>query len=186
MNTTFTALADERALIERATVESAAFAAIYEHYFPRIYSYVRYRVQDGALADDITAQIFERLLVHIGSYDSNGAPFAVWLFAIARNAVGDHLRSVRRRRWLPFDALREMASAEPRPEDIVVRGETREALLAAVAELSERERDLIALKFGAQLTNRRIASLTGLSESNVGVIVYRAVRRLRVALEGEE
>ena len=52
-------------------------------------------------------------------------------------------------------------------------------MLTAIAGLSERERDVMGLKFGAQLTNRRIAALTGLSESNVGVIVYRAAGRIR-------
>lgn len=52
----------------RATVEPAAFATIYDHYFPRVYNYVRYRVGDAETADDITAQVFERALVNIGSY----------------------------------------------------------------------------------------------------------------------
>jgi DNA-directed RNA polymerase specialized sigma24 family protein len=68
----------------------------------------------------------------------------------------------------------------------VIRNETRAELLAAVPRLEDRERDLIALKFAAGLTNRRIAEITGLSESNVGVILYRAVRRLRAELNAKE
>jgi RNA polymerase sigma factor (sigma-70 family) len=177
--------ANELALVARATVEPAAFAAIYDHYFPRIYTYVSYRVRDASTADDLTATIFERALAKIGTYRPDGAPFAVWLFAIARNAVNDHLRAQARQRWLSLDAIHDWVSGERPPEEVVIAGEARDALLAAVARLSERERDLLALKFGAQLTNRRIAALTGLSESNVGVILYRAVARLRADLNRE-
>jgi RNA polymerase sigma-70 factor, ECF subfamily len=178
--------ANEMALVARAKVEPAAFAAIYDHYFPRIYAYVRYRVRDAGVAEDITAQIFERVLLNLGKYDAEQAPFAVWLFTIARNQVSDYHRSRQRRHWLPLDLLRGQASADPAPEEIVVRDETREALLTAMTRLSERERDILALKFGAELTNRRIAALIGLSESNVGVILYRAVRRLRADLDVQE
>jgi len=143
---------------------------------------VRYRVGDAETADDLTAQVFERALVNIGRYRPERAPFVAWLFAIARNAVSDYLRTQRRRRWLSLEVLRDRASRELQPEEVSIRNETHAELLASVARLSDRERDLIALKFAAGLTNRRIAEITGLSESNVGVILYRAVRRLRAEL----
>lgn len=186
MDGTVALLPDELALVARASAEPAAFAAIYDHYFPRVYNYVRYRVADAQEADDLTAQIFERALVHIGGYCPERAPFAVWLFAIARNAVSDHLRAQRRRRWLSLEALRDRTSADPQPEESVTRDETRAELLGAVARLSDRERDLIALKFAVGLTNRRISEISGLSESNVGVILYRAVGRLRAELSARE
>jgi len=179
-------LPNELALVARARVEPAAFAAVYDHYFPRVYNYVRYRVSDAATADDLTAQVFERVLTKIKHYDPKRGPFAAWLFAIARNTVNDHLRARRRHRWLSLEALRDWSSDEPQPEDLVVRNESHAEMLAAVACLNNRQRNLIALKFGAGLSNRRIAELTGLSESNVGVILYRSVRQLRVALSAEE
>ncbi|MDY6876213.1 MAG: sigma-70 family RNA polymerase sigma factor [Chloroflexota bacterium] len=186
MDGTATVLPNELALVARATAEPAAFAAIYDHYFPRVYNYVRYRVQDAEAADDVTAQVFERALVNIGRFSPERAPFAAWLFAIARNAANDYLRAQRRRRWLSLQVLRDWASAEPQPEEVVIRDETRAELLASLARLSDRERDLIALKFAAGLTNRHIAELTGLGASNVGVILYRAVRRLRAELSAKE
>jgi RNA polymerase sigma-70 factor (ECF subfamily) len=179
-------LPNERALVAQAVAEPAAFAAIYDHYFPRVYNYARYRVGDAPTADDLTAQVFERVLVKIGEYRPERRPFAAWLFAIARNAVNDHLRAQRRHPWLSLEALRDRASATPPPEEIAERDESRSELLEAVARLSERERELVALKFAAGLTNRTIAELTGLSEGHVGVILYRAVRRLRAVLAVEE
>jgi len=178
--------ADERALVARATAEPAAFAAIYDHYFPRVYNYVRYRVRDAAAADDITAEVFEALWAKLGSYRPERAPFGVWLFAVVRNAVNDFLRASQRRRWLRLDDLREHADGSPPPDQVVQRDETRQELLAALARLGERERDLLALKFAAGMTNRHIAELTGLGESHVGVIVYRSIRRLRRELESRE
>lgn len=161
MDGTVAVLVNELALVAQAAAEPAAFVAIYDHYFPRAYNYVRYRVRDAETADDITAQVFGRALVSMGSYRPDRAPFAAWLFAIARNAVNDHLRDQRRRHWLSLEVLRGRASAGSQPEEIAIHGETRAELLAAVARLSDRERDLIALKFAAGLTNRRIAELTG-------------------------
>jgi len=186
MDGTVAVLSNELALVARATAEPAAFATIYDHYFPRVYNYVRYRVGDAATADDLTAQVFERALAHIAHYRPERAPFAAWLFAIAHNIVNDHLRAQRRRRWLSLEVLRHRASPEPQPEEIVIHGETRDRLLAAVARLSDREKNIIALKFAAGLTNRRIAELTGLSQSNVGVILYRTMRRLRTELSAKE
>ncbi|MCB0195620.1 MAG: sigma-70 family RNA polymerase sigma factor [Anaerolineae bacterium] len=178
-----TTLPNELALIKQSVVDSSAFAAIYDHYFSRIYNYVRYRVHDADTTDDLTSLIFERVLINLASYHPDKAPFAAWLFAIARNTINDHLRAQRRRQWLSLDVIRDWAVNEPSPGDTVSQREIQSDLLAAVARLGSRERDIIALKFAGGLTNRRIAELTGLSESNVGVILYRTVRRLRTELE---
>lgn len=186
MTGTIAVLPNERALVAQAVAEPAAFAAIYDHYFPRVYNYARYRVGDAQTADDVAAQVFERVLVKIGEYHPERRPFAAWLFAIARNAVNDHLRTQRRHPWLSLEAVRDRASAAPSPEAAVEGDESRSELLGAVARLSERECELIALKFAAGLTNRHIAEVTGLKEGHVGVILYRAVRRLRAELAVEE
>ncbi|MEK7326414.1 MAG: sigma-70 family RNA polymerase sigma factor [Chloroflexota bacterium] len=183
MDSALAVLPDETTLVAQAKVEPAAFAAIYDHYFSRVYNYVRYRLADAQAADDVTAQIFERTLANIGRYQPERVPFAAWLFAIARNTVSDHLRAERRRRWLSLDILRDQPDGEPQPEQVAIQDEARLMLLAAAACLSDRERDLIALKFAAGLTNRHMAELAGLSESNVGVTLFRAMRKLRAELE---
>lgn len=179
------AQATEAALAERSLGDREAFAALYDRYFPRVYNYVRFRCTDPATADDLTSQIFERVLDRIGTYQPKTAPFGAWLFAIARNLLNDHLRAQRRRTWVSLDELKQLFSRAPGPEETVIAAETHRRLLEALDKLSERERDLIALKFTAGLTNRQIAEMSGLSESNVAVIVFRALRQLRDLL-GEE
>lgn len=179
------ALPNELALVAQARVDSVAFATLYDHYFSRVYNYIRYRLQDPDLTDDLTAQVFERVLLHIEGYRQDKAPFSAWLFAIARNAVTDHVRAQQRRRWLSLEVVRDWINPEPQPGEMVAELELHDQLLAAVRRLSSREQDLVGLKFGGGLTNRRIAEVTGLSENNVGIILYRAVRKLRLDLTAQ-
>jgi len=147
-----------------------------------IYKYLRYRGLDSDDANDLTSAVLERALEKLASYDpERGAP-NTWLFAIARNMLNSHWRATGRRRNLPLDAVEDQPGLDAPPEEVVVRGETRRELIAALGSLDERERDLIALKFSALISNREIASLAGLTESNVGVILFRALQKLRALL----
>jgi RNA polymerase sigma-70 factor (ECF subfamily) len=150
-----------------------------------VWNYVRYRVRNADAADEVASQIFEKALAKFSSYDPGRGEFAVWLFAIARNTVRDHYRAASRREKFLSILTAGMRSSTPSPLDEVLRWEERAELLAAISSLSRRDRDLIGLKFGACLTNRRIAELSGLTESNVGVILFRAIRRLRRELEAD-
>jgi len=179
-------LANETDLVARATIEPTAFAAIYDHYFPKVYNYVRYRVRDTDAADEITSLVFERVLMKISSFQPRKAPFGAWLFAIARNAVQDHHRSTSRHPRFPLDLIASHPTANPSPEEAVEKKDASMMLLQAVGQLAPREQDLIALKFASGLENREIACIVGLSESNVGVILYRALRRLRSLLGDKE
>lgn len=158
---------------------------VYDRFFQRVYNYVRYRVPDRETADDLTAQVFEKVLGKLGSYKPGRGIFEAWLFAIARNAVNDHYRGLGWRRWLSLDLAGERPSKEPTPEDAAVLDEGRQRLAAALKTLDGREREVLGLKFGAGLGNREIAGMEGLSESNVGVIVFRALKKLRLELKGE-
>ncbi len=158
------------------------FAGIYDRYFAKVYNYVRYHVRLPAEADDVTGRIFEAALDKIGTYDPSRAPVQVWLFGIARNAVIDWARARGRRGEVSLDEIGERAGAEQRAEDAAEKKEEAALLLQAVAGLDERSRDLIALKFSSGMTNREIALMTGLGESNIGIIIYRAVKKIQAAL----
>jgi RNA polymerase sigma-70 factor (ECF subfamily) len=162
-----------------------AFGALYDHYFARVYNYVRYRVQDAHTADDVTAQIFERVLHYLPSYQPKQGAFGAWLFAIARSVVSNHHRANRRWRWLPWEVLRAQPADHPTPEHAVEQQDQYERVLQAVATLDERERDLIALRFGSGLSHREIARMTNLTDGHVGVILHRALRKLRQILQTE-
>jgi RNA polymerase sigma factor (sigma-70 family) len=172
---------DTTSLAVRAACDPAAFSELYEQYFKRVYNYVRFRCCDSVTADDLTSQTFERLLEYINRFRPQRGPFEPWLFAIARNVVNGHYRR-QRSPWLPLELLRPQPAPDPQPEEAVLQRETSDALLTALCGLDERSRDLLSLKFAAGLTNRQIAQVAGLSESNVGVILFRALGQLRAAL----
>jgi RNA polymerase sigma-70 factor (ECF subfamily) len=172
---------DSTNLAVQAACDPTAFSELYEQYFRRVYNYVRFRCCDTVTADDLTSQTFERLLECIARYQPLRGPFEPWLFAIARNVVNGHYRR-QRSLWLPWELLRRQPASDPQPEEAVLHHETSDALLTALSGLDERSRDLLSLKFAAGLTNRQVAQVSGLSESNVGVILFRALGRLRADL----
>jgi RNA polymerase sigma-70 factor, ECF subfamily len=149
---------------------------LYSDQLPRIYNYLRFRVGSDADAEDLTARTFESAWRARERYREDLAGFSTWLFTIAHNVAVDFLRS--RRQQVPLDDAEEVA-ADGTPEDDAAHDSDLRRLRALAASLSEREQELIALKYGAVLDNRRIATLMRLSESNVGTILHRAVQTLR-------
>ena len=150
--------------------------ALYRREMPRVYNYFRYRVGPGPDAEDLTSQTFERAWRARDRYREDLAAFSTWLLAIAGRLAIDHFR--RRRDHAPLEAAEDVASG-PTPEDLAERSSDAARLAELLATLPERERDLLSLKYGADLTNRAIARVSGLSETNVGTILHRAVLRLR-------
>jgi RNA polymerase sigma factor (sigma-70 family) len=166
--------------------DETAFERAYESEFPRVYGYIRYRVGNGDTTDDLTSQTFLKALDRLSTFDPRKADMGPWLLGIARNLVRDHMRARRRWSWWPLDWLGDRPAPGPTPEQAAIQDEQQQRLLGALRALSERERDVLGLKFAGDLTNRAIAQLTGLGESHVGVIVYRAVGKLRARLGEEE
>ena len=166
--------------------DETAFERAYESEFPRVYGYIRYRVGNGDTTDDLTSQTFLKALDRLSTFDPRKAEIGPWMIGIARNVVRDHLRARRRWSWWPLDWLGDRPAPGPTPEQVAIQDEEQQRLLGALRALSERDRDVLGLKFEGGLTNRAIAELTGLRESHVGVIVYRAVGKIRTRLDDEE
>jgi RNA polymerase sigma-70 factor (ECF subfamily) len=149
---------------------------------PRVYNFIRYRVGDGTLAEDLTSITFEKAWPARERYRRDQAAFGTWLLTVARNVAIDHFRSAKP--TVPLEEA-EAVPGGPTPEDLAVRRSDGEHLGRLLARRPEREREILALKYGAECTNREIARLTGLSESNVGTILHRAVTALRVDWDKE-
>jgi RNA polymerase sigma-70 factor, ECF subfamily len=142
----------------------------------RIYSYVAYRVGDGPDAEDVTSEVFERAIRYRKSYDpSRGEPLG-WLIGIARRCIDDAVKAPRAEAGQQPD----LTSAE----DLEAEALQRLTVAAAVGGLDERARDLIALRFGADLSARQIGEILGLKTNAVEVALHRTLTRLRPELEG--
>ncbi len=154
--------------------------AVYRDYLPRVYNFFRYRVGDDALAEDLTSATFEKVWRARQSFREEIGAMGTWLFAIARNVANDHFRGSR--------PEVELETVEDEPDSFSVeehfqKRDELQRLEILLMTLNPRDRELIALKYGAEMNNREIAHLTNLSESNVGTIVNRVVTKLRNAWE---
>ena len=166
----------------KADQASETLTLLFEQYAARVFNYFQYRCNDTATAQDLTMQVFERLLRSLPRYDEDRAPVAAWLFSIARHVATDWQRRQYLRKFIPWEDFSRRPSAEPGPEQITLESEERIRLHQALRQLSSRERDIVGLRFASGLTNRAIAEMTGLSESNVAVILFRALQKLRRSL----
>jgi RNA polymerase sigma-70 factor (ECF subfamily) len=158
------------------------FEAVYRRELPRIYNFFRYQIGDDQLAEDLTAATFEKAWRHRERYRTDLASFSTWLFTIARRIAADHYR--KGKTTVPLEE-ESIVSDRHVVEDTAQRRADFAILATLLARLEERERELVALKYGAGLTNRAIASISGLSESNVSTILYRVTRQLREQWEQE-
>jgi RNA polymerase sigma-70 factor (ECF subfamily) len=150
---------------------------VYADQLPRVLNFFRYRCGNPADAEDLTSVTFEKAWRGRDRYRRDKGAFSTWLFTIARNAAVDHYRA--RAPVVPLDDAAHVATAAATPEDQSAQRSDAARLALLLQTLSDRDRDLIALKYGAEMSNRDIARATGLSESNVGTIVHRAVQALR-------
>jgi RNA polymerase sigma-70 factor (ECF subfamily) len=144
-----------------------------------VYAYVATLLRDRDLAEDVTAQVFERAFRRRRVFDSRRGSERAWLFGIARNAALDELR--RRKRATPPVEQPEDAGRE-QFEAVLQRAAVRDAL----AVLEPRELELVALKFHAGLSNAEIARVLGVSESNAGTLLHRTIRKLRKACDEQD
>ena len=155
---------------------------LYRQYLPRILNYVRMRVDGEDLAQDLTAAVFERALSRQHTLRKPEA-FAAWLFRIARTTVAGHYRQ--RRPTVPLDLAESQEAPDPSPPEVLMRRQEYERVRRALSALSDREQEIIRLKFGGGLGNKEIAQVLRLRAGHVAVILYRALRKLRVHLEEE-
>ena len=170
--------AEERLLVEAAQKDPAKFADLYELHFDRIYAFVARRVRDRDLAEDLTSEVFHKALANLRTYEWRGAPFVAWLIRIAANAVAD--QSTR--------AAREVPSADDPPEPRVTPDlealEDRVRLSRLVSQLPADQRHVIFQRFVEQRSIREIAQQLGRTEGAVKQLQFRALRNLRVQMEG--
>ncbi|HXN38480.1 MAG TPA: sigma-70 family RNA polymerase sigma factor [Solirubrobacteraceae bacterium] len=161
----------------RGSLKGGAFEALFRDCAADVHGYAVSLLGDRQSAEDVTALAFERLYRFRARLDSaRGTPRA-WLFAIARNAALDELR---RRRRHPSSVATEVPDPEDeRSSHALERAERRATVRAALASLSRREQEVVLLKFHGQLSNGELARVLGISESNAGTRVHRALTHLR-------
>ncbi len=167
--------ATERMMWRSAAAEPD-WNAVFTEQLPRVYNYFCYRLDNEADIQELTSRTFEKAWRARHRYRRELAGFATWLLRIAHNVGVDHLRLTRE--YAPLEELEE-TPAEGASESEHETASDVARLRALIPALPRREQELLALKYGAGANNREIASVTGLSESNVGTILHRTVQLLR-------
>jgi RNA polymerase sigma-70 factor (ECF subfamily) len=157
-----------------------AFEQLYRSSRDDVYAYAAGLLRDRSAAEDVTATAFERAYRKRSRFDPRRGSGRAWLFGIARNAALDELRRRGRQVAIGADPVDPASLAGVDPE----RVELRLVLAEAMRELPPRDRELVALKFFAGLSNSEIARVIGTSESNAGTRIHRVVEKLREACDG--
>ena len=174
----------ERVLVARSRSDGAAFGELYDFYLPRIHGFIQRRVGERSVAEDLTAATFERALNAVRRDDFRNESFGGWLYRVAGNVIVDHVRSGRR--IVPL-----APGGEPQPigdERTAAALEAaldRDELRRAVANLSDAQRRVLALRFIDDLDPQEAAAVLGCSSGTYAVRLHRALRALRGALTRE-
>lgn len=163
------------------TQEHIDWEATYNVLLPRVFQFFCYKVGDQQLAEELTAATFEKAWASRASFRKDKGQVHGWLFGIARHVAADHFRKPSREYPLP-ESL-ETANFDPGMEEDVQRRMDFQKVVTLLAQFPNRERDLVALKYGAELTNREIARMMRMTETNVGTILHRVVNKLREEME---
>ncbi len=144
----------------------------------KVYAYVAYRVGDGPDAEDVTSAAIERAVRYRDRFDPRRGDPAAWLIGIARNCIAEHFGAAP----TPVESVPEQIA----PGELASDSATRLDLRHAVWQLGDRDRELIALRYGADLTARQIGDLLGVKTNAVEVALHRALQTLRGVLEGSD
>lgn len=169
-------------LAELAIDDDEAFTELYEKFFPPVYAMIFSQLKDISSSDDVVSEIFIKVALNLDRHDKKFA-FSTWLFKIASNSLADYFRRQKRNRDDSWDEFLESeAPKSEQPEEKLLASELTKDLLRALDKLSDRQRQIIELKYWSELSNVEIAEMLNLSASNVGFIHYQAIKRLRELL----
>ncbi len=169
-------------LVRRATGgDAAAFAALYDHFAPRLRRFLRRQVRGDDHVEDIVQQVFVKMIEALPRYRATGVPFGAWVFRVARNLVIDERRTAHPA--APIELAANHVAAGEDPLVAAIRSDDRERLLVAIDLLPADQRDVLVWRFLAELSPSETAVLMGRSSEAVRALQHRAIVALRAGLE---
>ncbi len=163
--------------------DAASLAALYEHFYDKIFRYVSFKTGNSNESEDIVEDVFLKMLESIGSFRWQGHPFSSWLFRIAHNLVVDHFRKRSRRKQVPLEDVAELVGSTS--HDVDSRLDVKASLARvqdAMSELTALQREVLSLRFAAGLSVMETAQAMGKKENAVKALQHVAIKRLRVIL----
>jgi RNA polymerase sigma-70 factor (ECF subfamily) len=170
--------------VEAAKADHGKFADLYDKYVDQIYRYIYRRVGDAEMVQDLVSQTFFDALSHLDSYQDRGFPFSSWLYKIAHNNVLKWYRQKSRYNKVDLDEIAELKGDQNVEEEIDLKKE-KGGVTAALEELEYEHREIIRLKYFEGVSNIEIAQIMGISANNVGVKLYRALKKLKQLINND-
>ncbi|MBU1671115.1 MAG: sigma-70 family RNA polymerase sigma factor [Actinobacteria bacterium] len=164
-------------IIEQARTSPEAFGVLYDTFQPMMFSYVARRVSNTADAEDVCAQVFEKLLIGLGRFDPERASFKTWLYKVANNTVIDYYRERGKTRHLSLDEAMETYRYEGRVEVDYTRKYLQ--VMSLISELPSAHQEVLSLRFIEDMENDEIARVLGCSKRHAAVKLFRALKALR-------
>ena len=156
-------------------MKAAELETLYRAHFQKVYSYVYYRVLNPSVAEDITSDVFVKVVKHHDGFDPSRASFSTWIMRIAHNALVDHYRTRK-----TCASIEELGSSEPLCVDDYPALDERQAQVARLlSHLSSEDREIVFLKFHEEMKNVEIAKLLGMNPATVATRVRRALQTMR-------
>ena len=176
-------LAVQQAVGKAQKGDAAAFAILYEHFYDKIYRYVSFKTSNALEAEDITAEVFVKMLESIHTFRWKGYQFSSWLFRIAHNLVMDHFRRRGRRATVNLDDVSPAAVGyTPDLEHQVDINLSMESVQLAMKDLTDLQREVISLRFAAGLSVAETARAVGKKDNAVKALQHAGLKKLRNAL----
>ena len=171
-------------LAEQAVFDNLAFEELYNHYFRIVYNLIYVQVRNPETADDITSETFFKVVQNLSKFDKSRASFATWINRIAQRTLIDFYRSQGRRQETDWDDDFDAPISESElPEAQFLQDENKKLLLKALEKLSDRERQIVTMKYFSDMSNVEIAEALDITASNVGIILFRAMGKLKNSLK---
>ena len=164
-----------------------AIAALYETHYDRVARYIAVRIGNIDEAEDLASEVFIKAVKSASSYKEKGAPMEAWLFKIAHNITVDQLRKRSRRPMhTPIEEAYDLADKQPNPDEQLEHKQEIERLHRAMEGLTEAQKQVLSLRFGADMTSEEVAQLVGKKPGAVREMQSAAIKRLRERMQEQE
>jgi RNA polymerase sigma factor (sigma-70 family) len=165
--------------------EEQSFNEFYDEYYKKIYNFVYFKTGDAFIAEDLTCVVVEKALYNLKKFDESKSSLNSWVFTIARNSIIDYyrLKSSYESHFEEGEEILIPDNITPGAEDHLIEAERAETISALLQLLSEQEREIVILKFWGGLKNIEIAEQMGMKGTNINVIVFRALKKLKSLID---
>jgi RNA polymerase sigma-70 factor, ECF subfamily len=172
---------EEQQLVISAQTNVESFEKLYDLYFPKVFGFVMGKIQSRSITEDLVSEMFIKILEALPRYQFRGLPFGAWVFRIVRNHLKDYYGKAKRKN---FDHLEnadwlEDGDKSRNPDEIARQNSLRTTLVNSFHVLNDQEEEVVRLKYFSELQNKEISDILGISPNNVGVILFRALKKLK-------